>query len=165
MKEVTGERVLNEKFTIIDGSNKAIIIDVLPDRGADTGELVTISGQFLGSMNIPEFTPSTGSTLTVNQDSSPEELEVDYGTGSYGPSKINITSAKRTIRVIIGDKANFVKDGDTYSVSFNRDLDRITVRAPQVTDADINPVRDVVIETETVLTRKMELRLYLRKER
>ena len=47
MKEVTGERVLNEKFTIIDGSNKAIIIDVLPDRGADTGELVTISGQFL----------------------------------------------------------------------------------------------------------------------
>lgn len=154
MKEVTGERVLNEKFTIIDGSNKAIIIDVLPDRGADTGELVTISGQFLGSMNIPEFTPSTGSTLTVNQDSSPEELEVDYGTGSYGPSKINITSAKRTIRVIIGDKANFVKDGDTYSVSFNRDLDRITVRAPQVTDADINPVRDVVIETETVLTRE-----------
>lgn len=154
MEEVTGERILTEKFTIIDGRNKAVIVDVQPDRGADTGEVVTISGQFLGSMNVSEFTPSSDSNLIVNQDSSSDALIVDYGQGRYGPSGTNIVSAIRTIRVIIGNTATFVKDGEEYDVSFNNDLDKITVRAPQVTDADINPVRDVVIETETVLTRE-----------
>ncbi|NLM48003.1 MAG: cell surface receptor IPT/TIG domain-containing protein [Epulopiscium sp.] len=154
MKEVTGERVLAEKFTIIDGSNKAVIVDVQPNKGPDTGELVTISGQFLGSLNISEFTPSQDSTLTVNQNSSPEELEIDYGQGTYGPSQIKIVSAKRIIRVIIGNKAAFVKDNGEYQVFFNKDLDKIIVRTAQVTDADINPVRDVVIETETVLTKE-----------
>lgn len=154
MQEVTGETIITDKFTIIDGRNKAIIIDVQPNRGADTGELVTISGQFIGSLNVSEFAPSAESTMVVNQNSTPDALKVEYGHGTYGPSGIKIKKAERTIRVIIGNKANFIKRGSEYDVSFNNDLDKITVRAPQITDADTNPVKDVVIETETVLTKE-----------
>lgn len=155
MQEVTGERILPEKFTIIDGKNKATIIDVQPDKGADTGEITTISGQFIGSLNVAEFTPNDTVFLSVYESpTDSNSIVVNYGSGIYGPSKIPITSAIRIIRVIIGNTATFLKDNEgNYDVSFNNDLDRITLRAPQVTDADTNPVKDVVIETETILTK------------
>ena len=156
MQEVTGETILEDKFTIIDGKNKATIISVLPNKGADTGEITTISGQFIGSLNIPEFIRSSSTPADVKESSAdPNAIEVNYGPGTYGTSKVEIKSAVRTIRVIIGNKASFVKDKDgNYEVSFNNDLDRLTVRAPQISDAETNPVKDVVIETETVLTKE-----------
>ena len=78
------------------------------------------------------------------------ELVVKYANGSYnGQGGYN---AKRTIRIIIGDKATFLKKSDgNPDVTFTRDLDTINIRTAQVTDADINPRQDVVIEMETVI--------------
>ncbi|WP_058485875.1 IPT/TIG domain-containing protein [Defluviitalea phaphyphila] len=155
MEEVIAEAVLSEKFTIIDSENKIVIIDVQPDSGPDTGDLVTIYGQFIGSLNIDEFIPDD-TKIQIDPSSSDTELKISYGSGTYGTgdNQVNITSAIRSIRVIIGDKANFVESNGDYEVSFNSDLDKITVRTSKITDADINPVKDVVIETETILTKE-----------
>lgn len=156
MQEVTRERILEDKFTIIDGKNKMTILTVQPNTGPDTGERVTISGQFIGSLNIEEFKRTNTDPATVSESPDPSAIEVHYGPGTYGTgtNKIDIESAVRTIRVIIGNKASFIKDKNgNYEVSFDKDLDRVIVLTPQISDADTNPEKDVVIETETVLTK------------
>jgi len=176
MAEVVQEKIIGrivngsfipEKFTIIDSNIKSKIINVQPNQGPDTGSKTTISGQFLGTLNITEFTPNDSKINYVTQTSqgNPTELKLSYGTvssgivGWYNKGKINeekITYAERTIKVLIGDSATFltrVEGGtDVFDVSFNKDLDRIVVRTPQVSDAEQNPKKDVVIETTTKFT-------------
>src|SRR5690606_13364490 len=129
-QEVTRERILEDKFTIIDGKNKMTILTVQPNTGPDTGERVTISGQFIGSLNIEEFKRTNTDPATVSESPDPSAVEVHYGPGTYGTgtNKIDIESAVRTIRVIIGNKASFIKDKNAnYELSFDKDLVRVIV--------------------------------------
>lgn len=178
MEEINQEKIIGEvdtdgkfaaeKFTVIDGSIKSKIISVQPNQGPDTGSRTTITGHFIGTLNINEFTPNNpGINIPTVTDSvyEPTELKLSYSTenggivGWYNRGKQNeekIESVERTIKVLIGGDAVFLtrKENETeiFDVSFNKDLDRIVVRTPQVTDAEENPKKDVVIEITTMLT-------------
>lgn len=143
-----------EKYTVIDANIKSVILTVQPSSGPDTGSEVTVSGQFFGTLNIPEFTPDSDTITTPTPAVSTSELVITYDEGEYKGQRI--IQAERKIRVIIGDRAIFQPsaDGLSYEVSFNPDLDNLTVRTAQIADAATNPVKDVVVETETTLTRE-----------
>lgn len=154
MQEITGEAILEDKFTIIDSQNKMTILTVYPKTGPDTGELVTITGQFIGSLNITNIDNFSSDeyklTDVLAADANTLVLKYDKKADSSTP----ISSVTKKISVIIGNKASFKdNEGNLYKYSFNKDLDSIIVRTPQVTNADISPIQDVVIETETVLTK------------
>ncbi|NLM44713.1 MAG: hypothetical protein GX201_12005 [Clostridiales bacterium] len=149
MKEVTMEKILLPKFTVISANIKSRIISINPNSGPDTGSKATISAQFIGTLNIPEFVPNSDDKTYEFSDSN-RELVVKYANGSYNGQ--GGYTAQRNIRVIIGDKATFLKKSDEQpDATFTRDLDTINIRTAQVTDADINPRQDVVIEMETVI--------------
>ncbi len=147
---------LEEKFTIISGGMKPVIHSVQPSTGPDTGQKVTIWGQFLGSLNIPEFQPDDPNQIDVESpegDSDRETLKISYSGGTYKGNTVE--SVERTVTVLIGDKAEFVeKTPQAYDVSFNREQDRIVVFTALSTDAASDPVKDVIIEIETVLKTK-----------
>ncbi|SHI52811.1 IPT/TIG domain-containing protein [Lutispora thermophila] len=149
MNAVTKEKILTEKFTVISAFIKSKVISINPKTGPDTGSKATISAQFVGTLNIPEFTPDSDDKKYTFRDGN-RELVIDYATGSYNNS--SGYKARRTIRIIIGDKATFLKDSnDNPDVEFKNNLDIINIRTAQVTDADVNPTKDVVIEMETVI--------------
>ena len=155
MKYITQEKVLEQKFTIVDGSIKSKILVVQPNRGPDTGSTTTISGQFFGSLNIAEFTPNEDQLkiITDPNTKNPTSLTVQYGPGEYGDedNKIPIRKFERRIKVIIGGATFLTKEDGNFHVSFDKDLDEMTVRTAQVTDGDTNPIKDVVVETTTTL--------------
>ncbi len=153
MLEVTQEKVLDEKFTVINANIKSRIISINPKTGPDTGSKATISSQFTGTLNIPEFVPATDDK-TYSFSDGDRELVVNYVYGTYKNDSSSKYEAVRKIRIIIGDKATFMKKapGEPDS-SFTKDLDIINIMTAQITDADTNPVKDVVIETETTITR------------
>ena len=151
MKEVTMEKILGDKFTVISANIKSRIISINPNSGPDTGSKATISAQFIGTLNIPEFVPESDDKTYLFKDGD-RELEITYDDGAYNGQ--NGYTAKRTIRIIIGDKATFLRKSESGppDVNFTRDLDTINIRTAQITDADVNPIKDVVIEMETVIT-------------
>lgn len=149
MKEVTMEKILDDKFTVISANIKSRIISINPKTGPDTGSKATISAQFIGTLNIPEFIPNNDDKTYEFRDGS-RELEIEYADGSYNGQEGY--KAQRTIRIIIGDKATFLKKSDEQpDATFTRDLDTINIMTAQITDADVNPTKDVVIEMETVI--------------
>lgn len=143
-----------EKFTVIDANIKSVVLNVQPASGSDTGSKVTVSGQFFGTLNIPEFIPDSDIYSTPTPPVNTHELVITYDQGTYKGQRIVL--AQRQIRVIIGDTATFQPraDGLAYDVSFNRDLDNMTIQTAQIVDAATNPIKDVVVETETTLTRE-----------
>lgn len=152
MEKIVGNSPNYEKFTVVDGSIKSRIDYVQPDDGPDTGSTTTITGQFFGSLNIEEFKPDDENIKYNINKGDPTTLEVIYGSGIY--NEIPIQNAIRRINVIIGNKANFIEKNGKVDVSFSPGIDEMTVKTSQVTDADTNPVKDVVVETETVLTKR-----------
>ncbi|MDR7857558.1 IPT/TIG domain-containing protein [Tissierella sp.] len=153
-KQITQRKVLDQKFTVIDGTKKPFIQSVLPASGPDTGSNTTISGKFLGTMNIDEFTlddPTVKPTIS-GIGANPEVLTINYGAGTYGTLKEEVT-ATREIKVTIGGVATFLKKGTAWDVDFNPALDKLTVRTSQVTIGDNSPIKDVVVETTTTFTK------------
>ncbi|MBO8157936.1 IPT/TIG domain-containing protein [Thermosyntropha sp.] len=147
---------LPEIFTVIDASNKAKIYSIQPNEGPDSGSPAVISGQFLGTLNINDFTLySDAEERTFTSDNGETLIRSWQKTGgNVGKYKntIDIKEVTRQITVIIGNKATFqeVYNNDTYN--FTQDLDRLPINVPQVTDAATEPVKDVIVETTTVLT-------------
>ena len=89
-----------------------------------------------GSLNIPEFKPKNKELIIEEPkegDSNAKKLIVNYGEGTYGDgdNPIEISEAKRQIKVIIGGEATFLtRDGDNgkeYDVIFTEDLDKIEI--------------------------------------
>lgn len=150
MDEVVQEMVVADKFSVIQSNIKTRIKDVQPNTGPDAGSETTILGQFIVSMNIPEFisnVPGYPNNVAITS-TNPEELVIDYGSGTY--KGIPVSNVQRKVKIFIGQPSSFVKDDEgKCQVVFSDALDRITVRTPKVTDADTNPVKDVIVETET----------------
>lgn len=157
MSQVVQELIIGsplyQKFTIIDANIKSVILNVQPAYGPDTGSRVTITGQFFGTLNIPEYAPDNNTISTPVPPVDCRELLLDYAPGTY--RGVEIKKAQRKIKVIIGDQATFIPKTDKsgYELSFHADLDVITVMSAQVADAMTDPYKDVVVETETTLTR------------
>lgn len=151
MQAVSGEYVYtNERFTVIQGARSATIDAIQPNSGPDTGSVSTITGRYLGSLNIddleiysdfrdPEISTSGDGVMTV--------LYEDNGgiIGKY--REANVTSVKKTIKVIIGPQANVQEEG----TSFSSDIDKLVVRINPDTEGS-NPVKDVVVETNTTIS-------------
>ncbi|HEX9060091.1 MAG TPA: hypothetical protein VF941_07910, partial [Clostridia bacterium] len=155
MKEVVQELVVGEpdyiKFTIVDANIKSKIIDISPNTGPDTGSEAQISGLFFASMNIPEY-KTTDTSITVedpNTDIDPQELLINYGAGTY--NGVPVDTVQRKIKVIIGANSTFLKNtsGAAYNIVCDNNLDKLYVQVPQITDAETNPKKDVVVQTET----------------
>lgn len=145
-----------QKFTIIDANIKSKIISVQPNSGPDTGTVVNITGQFFGSLNIPEFVPGNNNITVVTdpESANPQQLEISYTNGTY---RGQAAEASRIITVYIGGNTVYQtrknsQDETEFDYSFSSNLDRLTVRTPQITDADVNPVKDVIVETVTTIT-------------
>lgn len=163
-KQVTQRKVLAQKFTVIDGTKKPFIQSVLPASGPDTGSNTTISGKFLGTMNIDEFAlndPNQKPIVTTTE-LNPKTLTISYGPGTYGTNKEPITSATRDIKVIIGGEATFLKKGTEWDMQLNSALDTITVRTAQVTIGDTNPLKDVVVEVTTTFIKENKEKIIIR---
>ncbi len=152
MTEVTQEKILVEKFTVISSTLKSRIISINPKSGPDTGSKATLSAQFAGTLNIQEFVPQTDNKVYSFADGD-KTLIINYGEGSYKGSSENNYFAERKIKVIIGDSVTFMKESEDQPDSiFTKDLDTINLMTPQITDADVQPVKDVVMEIETTIT-------------
>ncbi len=138
-----------EKFYVIDGSSKASIISVQPNSGPDAGQEITISGEFLGTLNVPEFV-AVGlediDTANLSTDIDRDKLTIDYDYVSGEYNGLPVDKVIRNISITIGGKVKFELDG----FNFTKDLDTLKVITPQITDAEDDPVKDVVAEIETV---------------
>ncbi|QXM06756.1 IPT/TIG domain-containing protein [Crassaminicella indica] len=174
---VIGQAPEYDKFTVIDSENKITIKSVSPTEGPDSGNTkVELTGRYFGSLNIDDFRPNSEEKKVITVDGTNETtMEISYGTqttknvtyeneegnkvteektsvGEYGEKKYNVESAKRTVKVIIGAVTKFAKkpNSSEYDYSFGG-IDRISVYTQPITDVATNPLKDVVIETETVL--------------
>ncbi len=151
-----------ENFYVIDGSTKPSILSVQPDSGPDTGQQTTITGEFLGTLNTPEFTPNDETSFKADvespeDDSDKETLVISYDDDDIQGNVIgkykdfDIKNIERSLSVTIGGRTTFATDssGEEYDYSFTNDLDTIEVITPQINDAEENPIKDVVIEITT----------------
>ena len=169
-EKVNQEYILGEKFTIVDSSLKMNISGVEPKTAPASGAKTILYGQFFGSLNIPQFSPASSDiTVTTSvSDPHPRLLSLAYGGGTYNGT-IPIQSATRTITVYIGDRAEFLKterEGQVvFDYVFARDLDKINILSPAISDSDPDPVKDVVVETVTILTEEGTGKQYIFKER
>jgi len=152
-----------EKFTIIDAEQKIKVFSIHPNRGPDTGSKAELVGTYFGTLNIPEFIPRDSvrkvGTLANSDDT---VLEITYGDEEHQGINVGtykgytVTSAKRTMRVVIGGIARFARKTvpnpeDPFEYSFTRDMDKVSIITPSVSDAETNPIKDVIVETETTL--------------
>lgn len=147
-----------EMFTVIDGSSKGVILGIRPEEGPDTGSNAEITGMRLGSLNIDDLVvdnPLEDDDLEIVDEN--RVLRINYGDGRYRGRDVTII---KEIKVLIANNATF-REGSTFSPS----LDRLLIRTPEVTDAASNPQKDVVVETETIITETDTGRTYSFKER
>ncbi|CAH2215089.1 IPT/TIG domain-containing protein [Tepidibacter aestuarii] len=156
---VTKSYVLPEMFTIIDAKQKMKVVSISPDSGPDTGSKAEISGVFFGTLNIPDLKLNENTIDVQDPVSGDQILDITYGKGSDGVYKggtykgDTVTSVTREVKVIVGGIATFAtnKAQTEYENSFTNALDKISIITPQVTDAEDDPVKDVVIETITTI--------------
>jgi hypothetical protein len=151
-------------FSIVQGMKKPKIIQVNPDRGPDSGSTVKISGQFLGYLNIDEFTQDTVGKADIDHTSPTDELIVDYGAGKYDTGTFDgsgdkiikdVTGAKRYVKVFIGSRATFNRKEDDptkYDVTLSSDLDEMNMHTGIITNYEDDPIKDVIVETKTTFT-------------
>lgn len=152
MSYVSGERVLDQKFTVIDGYRSAGIDTIQPSIGPDTGSPAVISGRYLGSLNIDDLAMEPDVIVTDfiynEQQDHPFLLRTWQKNGqkvaSYNGR--DITEITKKITVIIGNMATFRNDS-----SFSPEIDKLSILVSPITIDDGNYVRDVVVETETTL--------------
>ncbi|MGB4147870.1 MAG: cell surface receptor IPT/TIG domain-containing protein, partial [Tepidanaerobacteraceae bacterium] len=145
---VTRERVHSEKFTVIQGARSATIDTVQPNQGPDSGSRVTITGRYLGSLNIDDL--KLGSYELNLKETDSGELEIQYSfpeeseeESTYRNAKI--TSLVKKVKVIIGNQARVLATSQ-----FSPDIDRLEVEIPPI-DIGNEPVKDVVVETTTTI--------------
>ncbi|MDI3480616.1 MAG: hypothetical protein PWQ97_271 [Tepidanaerobacteraceae bacterium] len=152
MDYVTGEKVLDQKFTVIDGYRSARIDAIQPNTGPDTGSPAVISGRYLGSLNIDNLIMESGVTVTDYCYNEQQDHPVLVRTWQKNGEKVasyggkDITEVTKKITVIIGNMATFKDDS-----SFSAELDKLSIMVSPITIDNGDYVRDVVVETETTL--------------
>ncbi|NLZ54956.1 MAG: cell surface receptor IPT/TIG domain-containing protein, partial [Thermoanaerobacteraceae bacterium] len=150
MQAVSGEYIYTkERFTVIQGGKSATIDTIQPNSGPDTGSLSTITGRYLGTLNVDDLEINKEFQVPQRSVSGDGVMTVIYedNGGVIGKYReANVTSVKKTIKVIIGPQANVQEEG----TSFSSDIDKLVVRINPNTEGS-NPVKDVVVETTTTI--------------
>lgn len=151
---VSSQYVMPEKYIIINGTNALNIYNITPNKGPDTGANAEITGNSIGSLNIDGLTTSSVPD-SVYSDSS-NKLIIQYPDGTFKVGSITYdVHIQKNILVIIGQSARFATDsgGNIIGYDFSNPLNRITV-IPKISNISEDTVKDVTIQTETVLTIK-----------
>ena len=157
--EIVAEQIVYEndgvtydQYTVIQADYKPSIISIYPEVGPDTGTNVEIKAHYVLSLSIPDLLTS-GNFSAANPPVGEEEdqiLSLTYEPGTYKGEPVAIT---RKINVQIGKKASFYKnDSGEFQISKGT-TDQFVVTTQEVTDAETDPLKDVVIEIETTLGR------------
>lgn len=130
------------KFKIVEGKKTLSISYVNPDKGSTIGEKATVVGQVMGSLNVEDLILTNADPTSVMHGG--DLMKVVYGSGSYQGE--TVTKVEKTIKIIIGRTATFT---DQYT--FNNVRDEVEVQIAPISEDDEDLVKDVVVETETIL--------------
>lgn len=172
---VVGKAPDYQKFTVISAEQKLQIKDVDPEEGPDTGSKVELTGKYFGTLNISDFTPnSNDKKVSMEPGTKETSMQIFYGqtdengvavhtknvggktvptVGAYGKEQTNVESAKRKVKVIIGGVTKFAKlpNSSDYEYAFTDTLDRLGINTQPITDVEKEPIKAIIIETETIL--------------
>lgn len=157
MEKITGEKILKDadgndiKFTIVEGKMAATILDVSPPSGPDTGENVTITGKFLGTLNIEGLDINKGVERKIESIDRDQVLTIKYIGSEQSPvgtyKDTDIVSVEKNVKVQIGLLTEFDKSG----CSFQPGLDVLKVRTQNL-PVEKSTKYNVYVFTETILT-------------
>lgn len=148
--EIIAEVQVPGTFNLIDGTNRPVIDDIAPNSGTDTGSAVDIKGR---NLLTPKFTglvtPATvtasGASLSLDK----QELTIDYNVTGFTYQGTAVTTASRTVKAIIGAASTFrVDENDLPRYTIGSD-DFIFLQTSAINDAEVDPVKDVVLELTT----------------
>ncbi len=147
--EMIAEKTVDGTFNLIDASNRPVITDVAPASGTDSGSPVNIRGQNLltpglADLVTPDLVTASGASLSADK----KELTLTYDKTNFLYQGVQVTTASRTVKVIIGAASTF--EPVTAPITLNGD-DLLYVRTASITDADTDPVKDVVVEMKTII--------------
>lgn len=131
-----------QRFKVVEGKKELLISYIDPNKGSTVGEDAKIVGQAMGSLNIDDLiiTNTTPTSVVTGT----RELKVNYGAGTYQGKPI--TRVEKNVKIFVGGAVTFK---DEYS--FNILRDELNVRIPSISEDDPQLVKDVVVETETII--------------
>lgn len=138
-----------DEFTVIEADYKPSIVSIYPEKGPDTGGNVEIKANHVLSLNIPDLnTEGDFKNLPQGEDQD-ETLVLTYDDGVYKNEDVTIV---RRITAQIGKKVKFYRDTTGEFQLLKGTTDQFIVRTDSVNDAETDPLKDVIIEMQTVMT-------------
>lgn len=153
--EVVAEQIVGgaadpSVYTVVDSLKKLNIEQISPITGPDTGVDVTLVAKNMINMNIPGLVLDTDNKIFSSPDGD-QTLLVNYGDGQFNGKTVQVS---RKISIFVGNKAYFQKTGALYDIDVGTDdsPDKVSLRTAPIDDVLSDPIKDVVVETETILT-------------
>lgn len=154
--EVVAEQIVMDGtapdiYTIVDSLKKLNIEQVSPTTGPDTGVDVTVVAKNMINMNIPGLSLADNTKTFAPDGTDDQTLVVTYSNGTFNSKSVTV---KRKISIFVGNKATFKKNGANFDLDVGTDdsPDKVLIRTGSIDDVLSDPVKDVLIETETTLT-------------
>lgn len=153
--EVVAEQVVYnglvpDVYTIVDSLKKLKIEQISPTTGPDTGVDVTVVAKNMVNMNIPGLNLN-GTTKTIVGEDADQTLKITYDNGTFNSKPVSVV---RKVSIFVGNKAKFQKTGTVFDIDIgtNESPDKASIRTSSIDDVLTDPIKDVLIETETTLT-------------
>lgn len=147
--EIVATYEVEDPFYLIEASYLPTIDRVNPDSGPDTGSSVQIIGDNLITLDLPLLTGYTGID-TIDAVSGDTLLDVEYDLTNLYYNGVKVDAATREVQIFIGKQVTYERD-DLGDVKYSEDPDNLFVITGSINDAADDPLRDVVIETTTVI--------------
>lgn len=153
--EVVAEQIVMDGtdpdvYTVVDSLKKLKIEQISPTTGPDTGVDVTVVAKNMINMNIPGLNLSGNNKAFAGEDSD-QTLRVTYDNGTFNSKPVSVV---RKISIFVGNKATFQRNGASFDLDIgtNESPDKVSIRTAGIDDVLTDPIKDVLIETETTLT-------------
>lgn len=153
--EVVAEQIVKDGvspdiYTVVDSLKKLNIEQISPTTGPDTGVDVTVVAKNMINMNVPGLNLNSNSKTFAGEDSD-QTLVVTYDNGVFNSKPVSV---QRKISIFVGNKATFKKTGSDFDLDIgtNDSPDKVSIRTGSIDDVLSDPIKDVLIETETTLT-------------
>ena len=139
-----------DEFTVIQADFKPSIVSIYPEKGPDTGGNVEIKANYVLTLNIPDLSTTGAFKVPPYSQigSNDEVLVMDYADGSYKGDPVTI---QRKVNMQIGKKVKFFKNTDGTFQLVKSNPDQFIVVTDSVSDAEVDPFKDVIVEMETIL--------------
>ncbi len=153
--EIIARFNLSEYFNLIDAQYQPVITNINPNTGSDEGANIQVIGRNIIKPTIPGLTSPSGdipvdatSPLSAN-----EKMHIVYDTSAVTFRGEPVTSLYRDVNVTISKPARFVlkPDGSVQYTQIGAD-DFLYLITAVVDDVGDDPVKDVLVETLTVIT-------------